>query len=143
MPWIDCSASSTSPVQGAADSAGGTVEDGKRAVPGKIHDPPAVARHDLACLELVLGKPIAPGPITKLSRETGRIDNVGQQQRGEDSFAKSGDRREPRFAARPGERLERLVTNDPRVMAGRYVHDVEGANVELDAIIEQHVEPAR
>ena len=67
----------------AADRAGRAVERREEAVPGRLHLAAVETAQGLAHRALVSLEQLAPAPITKIRGRARRIDDVGEEHRGE------------------------------------------------------------
>ncbi len=92
---------------------------------------------------VVLDQDLAPPPIAKALEMGGRVDDVGEQERGEPAVRLLLGRQGEQPAAGELVRLDAFIAEYPRIVAGRDLVDVARGELGDRAVVRLNVEAAR
>jgi hypothetical protein len=120
----------------ALQRPGGAVEHGENAVAGGV-DLTAPEQLELAAHALVVqGERLPPGPLADGHRLRGGADEVGHEERRQHPVVESAAEPDPGAGAGYVQRHEGLVAGDQRVVTGRAVEEIIGAELHLGPVAE-------
>ena len=149
LPGVDADPRLDPGIGQRGDDGGGASKRGDRAPEGgqeavargvdlRAAEPEQLGAHEL----VVIGEDLLPGAITEAVGGTGRVDDIGHQERRDDPFVLA--RHADRIAvAGEIEDVHRLVADHPGVVARRNIADVERPELDLFAVVHAHRESAR
>ena len=121
--------------------AGGAVEGREQAVTGRLHLAPAEALElDPRRLEVIREK-LSPACVAEAHRDRGRVDEIGEEQRGEDTAANARRETGPGSDPAPLDLHALFVADRVPVVSGRDVEHVPRPELGLRAVGERDSEP--
>ena len=125
-----------------ADGSSRPIEHGQEPVAGRRHLATAVRVERVPQHPVVVDQQVTPGGVADAMEGRRRVDDVREQDRGQDRLTGPLRRHAKGSGARPLERGPRLVPDDPCIMAGRnLVHRVR-RDVDLLPVVHHDVHVA-